>query len=140
MRRCDNVTAQSQIEGILAALKSNWMMVLLMCICCPLIFPLLVIWYAVTSCIRPRCYLRFTTCTQIAWIWMDEITDILFLYLLHQSDSNIFNHRHDKLLYFYGGSVALNHLINLLLSMVIRNHWCFDKKILNRYHYLHHRV
>lgn len=134
------MTAQSQIEGILTALKSNWIMVLLMCICCPLISPFLLIWYAATSCIRPRCYLTFTTCTQITWIWLDEITDILFLYLLHQSDPNVFRHRHDEILYFYGGCVVVNHLINLFLSVMIRNNWCFDKKILNRYQYIHHQV
>ena len=136
------LTAQGQIENTLNALKKRWCLLLFLCICCPLISPFLAMWYGVTSCVRPRCYLSFTTWCQICWIWMDEVTDAVVIYFLLQNGFGIDGHQHrtDYILHLYVGCIALNHFFNVILSTLIRNNWCFDKRVLNRYHYLHHQV
>ncbi len=74
---------------------------------------------------------------------MDEVTDAVAIYFLLENAFGIEEHQQHRTEYvvrLYVGCIAANHFFNVILSVLIRNNWCFDQNVLDRYNYLHHQV
>eukprot|EP01084_Bolivina_argentea_P179945 310905_1 len=113
--------------------RCGWYIWIVLCLCCPIFCPFVLIWYLTTSCIRPRCYMIFTMLLSIIWIWIDEITDIVFIYFLTQYNIHFMK-------YLYIGCIIFNHFFNFILSLIIRNNWCDDKSVQKQYQYMYHKT
>ena len=83
----------------------------------------------------------FTMCLNIVWIWIDEITDIIFILFIINNSFKI-QQKHDThfILYLYIGCISFNHFCNFILSIIIRNNWCNDKGVIKQYQYLYHKT
>ena len=80
-------------------------------------------------------------CLQCVWIWIDEITDIIFiLFIIDDAFQVNAEHHTQFILYLYIGCISFNHFCNLILALIIRNNWCDDKSVSKQYQYLYHKM